>query len=72
MAETELAKSQALRQMPEQELQEHLAKLRQERWQGRIKTATSGSQPSHRFAKIRRQIARVLTVLQERHGQARQ
>ena len=61
--------AQALRQLPAEELHTQLASLRQELWQGRMKVDTGAVPQSHHVSHVRRQIARILTILQEHHGQ---
>ena len=66
-----MAKSQGvvrakdLRAIPEDELQGQLKKLRQELWQDRVKAKVGAVQQTHRFGVLRRQIARIHTVMQE-------
>jgi len=64
MAETRPAFSE-LRGLPGADLQAQLGKLRQERWQLRVKTKEGTAQQTHHAALIRRQIARIMTALRE-------
>lgn len=59
-------KAQALRELPPEELQEQVRKLRQELWQLRVKIGEGAQQQTHPLRLLRRQIARVQTVLRER------
>ena len=52
-----------LRALPQTDLREQAAKLRQELWQQRVKTKEGAVQQMHHGRVIRRQIARVLTVM---------
>jgi ribosomal protein L29 len=56
-------KANELRAMPEGELRTQLDKLTQELWHARQRTAEGAQQQTHRFSALRRQIARVHTVL---------
>ena len=59
----------ALRAMPETDLRGQLDSLRQELWQQRIKAKEGSQQQVHQIGTVRRQIARVLTMLREqRHA----
>lgn len=58
-----------LRTMPDAERGTHLDKLRSELWQARQKTAEGAQTQTHRFAALRRQIARIHTVLNEQRRQ---
>ena len=64
-----LAQAQALRGLAPEELQTQLGALRKQLWQDRIKSKEGALPQSHQFKRVRRQIARILTILQERHGQ---
>ena len=64
MAEARPAFSE-LRGLPEADLQAQLGKLRQELWQHRVKAKEGAAQQTHHAALIRRQIARIMTVLRE-------
>jgi len=58
--------AKALRGLPEADLLAQLEKLRQELWQFRAKS-TEGAQPQmHQVPAVKRQIARIHTVLRER------
>jgi ribosomal protein L29 len=56
-------KASELRAMPDAELRTQLEKLTQDLWRARQKTAEGAQQQTHRFSALRRQIARVHTVL---------
>ena len=56
--------------MTEQDLNERLGSLRQELWQGRIKTAEGTSPQAHQLRAMRRQMARIQTVLSARRNSA--
>ena len=57
-----------LRAMPEGEMRGQLDKLRSELWQARQKTAEGAQAQTHRFSVMRRQIARIQTLItQQRH-----
>ena len=55
-----------LRALPEADLNAQLEKLRQELWQQRVKMKEGAQQQTHQGGDMRRQIARVLTVMRER------
>ena len=55
----------ALRGLPEADLQAQLAALRQELWQRRTKTSEGAAAETHEIPAVRRQIARIHTVLRE-------
>lgn len=63
--------AKALRGVPATELVAQREKLRREIWQSRIKTAEGAQPQTHRVRVMRRQIARIETVLREtaRSGQ---
>lgn len=61
-----LPKSQELRAMPEAEVQTQLEKLRHDLWQGRLKAREGSLQQTHQLSAMKRQIARILTLLRER------
>jgi len=61
-------KAPGLRNVPEEELQSQLHNLRQELWQSRLKAKTGALQQTHQMQRARRSIARILTILKERHG----
>jgi large subunit ribosomal protein L29 len=54
-----------LRVLPESELRDRLETLRRELWQIRLKTAAGSGQSPHQTRAMRRQLARVLTLLNE-------
>ena len=56
----------ALRALPEADLRAQLAALRQELWQRRNKTGEGAQPQTHEIPGVKRQVARVLTVLHER------
>lgn len=55
-----------LRAQPEAELQAQLEKSRQELWQIRAKAKDGSAQQTHHARRLRRQIARLLTVAREK------
>ena len=58
-----------LRAMPEPDTRTQLEKLRSDIWQARQKTAEGAQTQTHRFSALRRQIARIHTVLNEQQRQ---
>ena len=64
MAE-KLPKVKDLRALPTTELQGQLQSLRQELWQHRLKAKDGSLQQTHHLRFVRRQIARVQTLLKE-------
>ena len=58
-----LPRATELRAVPKTELGTQLEQLRQELWQVRIKAKEGSLQQTHRLRALRRQIARVQTVL---------
>ena len=64
MAE-KLPKVKDLRALPTTELQGQLQSLRQEFWQHRLKAKDGSLQQTHQLRLVRRQIARVQTLLRE-------
>ena len=64
MAE-KLPKVKDLRALPTTELQGQLQSLRQELWQHRLKAKDGSLQQTHQLRLVRRQIARVQTLLRE-------
>ena len=64
MAEKRL-QAGALRGLPDADLRAQLAALRQELWQQRNKTGEGAQQQTHVIRAVRRQIARLHTVLKE-------
>jgi len=67
MAEV-VQQADALRNLPKEELQAQLQSLRQELWQARLKTKTGALQQTHQLGRAKRSIARILTILKEKHG----
>jgi large subunit ribosomal protein L29 len=63
-------KATELRELPTAELEQKLADLREERFRLRFRSATESIENPIRFRTIRRDIARVLTTLRARAGQA--
>lgn len=57
--------AKALRALPESELRAQLDTLRRELWQLRLKATAGSGQLPHQTRATRRQIARVLTLLNE-------
>ena len=60
-----LATAKALRELPRADLLAQVEKLRQELWQHRIKTKEGAATAMHHIPVLRRQIARIHTVLKE-------
>jgi large subunit ribosomal protein L29 len=52
--------------MPDQELRERLTTMRRELWLNRMKARTNALPKTHVLGLVRRQMARVQTVLRER------
>lgn len=63
-------KSSELRELSRDELEAKLAELTEERFRLRFRRATEDIANPMRFRAIRRDIARIQTVLRERAGQA--
>ena len=61
-----LPKAKDLRALPDPEIRTELEKLRQERWKHRLKAKDGSLQQSHQMALMKRQIARIHTILRER------
>ncbi|MGH8190621.1 MAG: 50S ribosomal protein L29 [Rhodanobacteraceae bacterium] len=57
---------QEMRNKSVQELRDHVADLRREQFSLRMQTAQGQNAQTHQFAKVRREIARVATVLGEK------
>ena len=57
--------AKALRELPRADLLAQVEKLRQELWQHRIKTKEGATAEMHHIPALRRQIARIHTVLKE-------
>ena len=56
---------QELRALPEIDLRAQVARLRQALWEHRLKVTTGALQQTHLLPAIRRQIARLETILSE-------
>ena len=54
-----------LRPIPEAELQSQVVGLRQQLWQNRVKAKSGALQQVHHIRMLRRQVARIQTVLRE-------
>ena len=63
-------KANELRELSVDELGQKLAELQEERFRLRFRSATESIENPIRFRMIRRDIARIQTVLRERAGQA--
>ncbi len=63
-------KASELRDLSTAELEQKLVELREERFRLRFRSATESIESPIRFRTIRRDIARVLTTLRMRAGQA--
>ncbi len=63
-------KAAELREMTLAELREQLAKDRQELFNLRFRAATQQIENPRRFREVRKNIARILTILHEREAQA--
>ncbi len=61
-----MLKAKDLRQMSEEELVAKLRELRRELFQLRMDKALAKLEQPHRFKEVRRDIARILTVLREK------
>ena len=64
MAEKRLG-AKELRGVPQEDLRAQLAKLQQEFWQQRVKTREGSLQQTHQLRFMRRQMARIQTILVE-------
>jgi ribosomal protein L29 len=62
--------SKELRGMSETDLRSSIQKLNDDLWQSRQKADEGASQQTHRFGIIRRQIARINTVMNEQRRTA--
>ncbi len=62
--------AKTLRGLPEGEVRAQLSQLRNELWQGRLKARDGSLQQSHHLPVIRRQIARIETILSEKRKDA--
>jgi large subunit ribosomal protein L29 len=63
MANTQTAKQ--LRELPEADLRSRADSLRQEMWQQRLKAKSGALQQVHRIGVLRRDIARIQTVIRQ-------
>ena len=63
-------KTSDLRELPAEQLQARLGELQEERFRLRFRSATEAIENPIRFRTIRRDIARIQTILRERAGQA--
>jgi large subunit ribosomal protein L29 len=63
-------KANEIRELSSEELTSKLAELRDERFRLRFRSATESIENPVRFRTIRRDIARILTTLRARAGQA--
>ena len=61
-----LPKAKDLRALPDSEIRTELEKLRLQLWQHRLKAKDGSLQQSHHLPLVRRQIARINTLLRER------
>ena len=55
-----------------QELNEHIAELRREQFSLRMQKAQGQTAQTHQFAKVRREIARAVTVLGQKQAAQKQ
>jgi large subunit ribosomal protein L29 len=67
-----MARATDLRQMNDDELAHHLAESREEVFHLRFQLAMGKQDNSSRLATLRREVARVLTLQQERHAHGTQ
>jgi large subunit ribosomal protein L29 len=63
-------KTSELRELSAEQLEARLGELREERFRLRFRSATEAIENPIRFRTIRRDIARIQTILRERAGQA--
>jgi len=63
-------KTSDLRDMSAEQLQARLGELQEERFRLRFRSATESIENPIRFRTIRRDVARIQTILRERAGQA--
>jgi large subunit ribosomal protein L29 len=63
-------KASELRDLSAEQLQARLGELQEERFRLRFRSATEAIENPIRFRTIRRDIARIQTILRERAGQA--
>ena len=61
-----------LRGLPGGDLQAQLDKCRQELWQARVNASDGSLQQTHQLGLLRRQIARLFTILKQQHATAPQ
>ncbi len=62
--------TQELREQSDEDLEQKLAELQEERFRLRFRSATEAIENPVRFRTLRREIARVKTLLHERAGEA--
>ena len=67
-----MAKTNELREMSQENLETRLAELTEERFRLRFRSATESIENPMRFRTIRREIARVRTILKEKSGAGRE
>ena len=65
MAKIQLSMKE-LRDLPEAELKEKMATLRQELWQNRLRARQGSFQQTHQLTAARHNVARIQTVMTER------
>lgn len=65
-----VTKARELRELPTEQLEGKLAELREERFRLRFRTATEAIDNPIRLRTLRREIARILTLLRERQAGA--
>jgi len=65
-----VTKARDLRELPSEQLEAKLAELREERFRLRFRTATEAIDNPIRLRTLRREIARILTLLRERRAGA--
>jgi large subunit ribosomal protein L29 len=70
MAEQPLS-AKAIRELPDAEIQAQLEKLQQELWQSRQKVREGALQQTHTLSTLRRQIARIHTIVKEKESSAK-
>ena len=63
-----MAKPNELREMSQENLENRLAELTEERFRLRFRSATESIENPMRFRAIRREIARIQTILKEKSG----
>jgi large subunit ribosomal protein L29 len=63
-----VAKPNELREMSQENLESRLAELTEERFRLRFRSATESIENPMRFRAIRREIARIQTILKEKSG----